>query len=428
MISLKDLLTPTTKTQATQAILDIGNALGFNVNAWQSGRAGRVLIAIIATLYSAFTVLIVQVVAAGGFLSTAAGVWLRLLAQEFFGVTWNPATFATGIQTLTNNAAVPYTFSPGGLTFTTGAANSPVYTNTYDSTIYGPAPGIATINPGQTLNIPIQAKVAGSKSNVSGGALVVMNPAFLQVVCTNAAAITANDDETDPALRSRCEAKRQALSPNGAPGAYAYWAQSIRLDATGAPVYPPPVSDQATYDAATPIDVNRVKVTNANDIGQVHVYLGGSGGAATSTVVGIVDTALMRYVVPIGITLFTGVSGGAAGCFVQVINIQYTAELDPAFGVTPDQAAAAISTALAAYFGDPLRIFIEGKAKVTHGQGYVYRKNLEGVITGALPAAGLPPAIIAADVTTPANDVAIGIGTLPELGVITPTITSVPQN
>ena len=70
------------------------------------------------------------------------------------------------------------------------------------------------------------------------------------VTCSNAAAVLGRDDESDVALRARDLTKLGALSPNGAPGSYEYWALSIRKDASGVAVYPPPVSSQEDYDAA----------------------------------------------------------------------------------------------------------------------------------------------------------------------------------
>lgn len=413
MISLAQLLQATSKNAATQAILDVATALGFNVTSWQSNRAGRTLIAILATIYAAFTVIVVNVAAAGGYLSTATAGWLRLLAQELFGVSWNPASYGTGTVTLVSTAAVPYTFSPGGLTFTIGGVS---FVNTYDVGIYGALPGLGTLTNAAPLVIPIQALLPGSANNTNGGT-AAMSPAFLSVTAT-VSAVQGGDDETDIALRARCDAKRGALSPNGAPGAYLYWSQGIRIDANNNPVYPPPVSDQAVYDAAVPLDVNRAKVSVNSGTGHVFVWLGGSGGAATSGVVSKVDAALMTYVVPAGITLITGVLSGA-GCNVTPISISYTAELDPAFGVSVIDAKAAVDKAFAAYFRDVQRNPIGARAKVNSGQPYIYVNVLESVILGALPAAGLPPAIITADVSLPAADVAINIDTLATYAGIT---------
>lgn len=423
MISLAQLLQATTKTAATQAILDVATALGFNVTSWQSNRSGRTLIAILATIYAAFTVVAVNFAAAGGYLSTSSAGWLRLLAQELFGVSWNPASYGTGSVVLVNSSAVPYTFSPGGLTFTLGGVS---FVNVYDGgALYGALPGLATLpGTGGTLTIPVQALLPGSANNTSGG-VAAMSPAFLGVVATLGAVQGAND-ETDTALRNRCEAKRGALSPNGAQGAYAYWAQSIRLDTNGAPVYPPPVSDQAAYDVAVPLDVNRVRVSVQSSTGTVNVWLGGSGGAAIGSVVTLVDYAMSTYVLPAGITLFTGVSGGT-GCNIDTINVTYTAELDPSFGVSIADAQAAIKAGLAAYFGDVQRNPIGARSKVASGQPYIYVNVLESVIVNSLPAAGLPPAIITADISIPAADVPVAVNALAVLGAVSGAPTMVTQ-
>lgn len=426
MISLAQLLQATTKAAATQAILDVATALGFNVTSWQSNRSGRTLIAILATIYAAFTVVAVNFAAAGGYLSTSTAGWLRLLAQELFGVSWNPASHATGFITLTSTSAVPYTFSPGGLTFT-NPTTKVSYVNVYDGgALYGALPGLATLPASGTLTIPVQALVPGSASNAVSTSVTVMSPAFLGVTVANASPIQGTDDETDTALRTRCDAKRGALSPNGAQGAYAYWAQSIRLDTNGNPVYPPPVSDQDVYDAAVPLDVNRVRVSVQSATGTVNVWLGGSGGAAIGSVVTLVDYAMSTYVLPAGITLFTGVGGGT-GCEVDTINVTYTAELDPSFGVSVADAQAAISSGLAAYFGDVQRNPIGARSKTPSGQPYIYVNVLESVIVNSLPAAGLPPAIITADISIPAADVPVAINTLAVLGTVSGAPTLVTQ-
>lgn len=418
MISLAQLLQATTKAAATQAILDTATAVGFPITSWQNNRAGRTLIAVLATIYAAFTAVAVNFAAAGGYLSTAQAGWLRLLAQELFGVSWNPSSYATGFETLTSTAAVPYTFSPGGLTFT-NPTTKVSYVNVYDGgTLYGALPGLATLPAGGSITIPVQALAPGSASNAVSSAVTVMSPAFLGVTVTNANPIQGTDDETDIALRGRCDAKRGALSPNGAAGAYLYWAQSIRLDASGAPVYPPPVSDQAVYDVAIPIDVNRVRVSVQSATGTVNVWLGGSGGAAIGSVVSTVDYALLTYVVPAATTLLTGVSGGT-GCHISTVNVVYTAELDPSFGVSALDAQAAIKAGLAAYFGDVQRNPIGARSKVANGQPYIYVNVLESVIVNSLAAAGLPPAIVTADVSLPITDVPISVSTLAVLGSVT---------
>lgn len=498
-LSLADLWTAKSQDDVTQAFADIATALGYDYRAWASGRVGRVLMSIFSKIYSGFTQVTVAGPVKGGFRETATGQWLTLWVKSMLDVDKNTETYATGSVTLTNAAAVPYTFSPGGLLFTNASTGS-TYVNTYDATIYGALPGLATLpapvtktisgasnaspivittttphgfvnneqiviagvlgntnangtwvitvvttttfslngstgnaaytgGPGTAssgvLTIPVQATLPGSASSATtAGVVTTLNPSLLGVTCTNALPFLATDDETDDELRTRADAKMGALSPNGHETAYIFMALSVRRAATDpstshTPVIPPPQGDATAYAAAVSLPVVRCKVVRSGI--NVTTYVANANAGAGVDDVALIDNAIQQNVVPVGINETT------LSATTVTVNIAYTAELDPAYGVSDLDAQNAIATALAAWFADVRKNPIGAKSKVALGTHYIYLNVLEGVIIGALPAAGLPPAIITADITSPGADVVITASQLAVLGSITPTITDVPQ-
>jgi hypothetical protein len=222
MSVIDDLLTPVTADDQLESFLATLEGIGLPARSWRSGGVYRTILRVVAEQYSAFSFAAVEVVASN-FLETARGGWLTRLAASTFGVTRNPATFATGFITLTNSGGGIYSLATGQLRVecvTTGKS----YTNV--TRVVTVLPGVASANP---------------------------------------AAIVGQDAEAYDSLRARCNASRAAGGVYGPRSIYAYAARSAkRID-------------------GSPVDVTRVRVANDPATGIVAVVVASASGSPTPT-------------------------------------------------------------------------------------------------------------------------------------------------
>lgn len=396
MISFSDLLSPVTKNEATQTILDIGTALGLPVTAWQSGRIGRTIVGIMSTIYSGATQVLVKV-SASGFLDTATDDWLDLKVTSDYGVVLPEATFATGFITYTNSGGGVYDLIPGEEHYT-NTSTGYGYTNTYDAAIYGPLPGLKQLLAGASLTVPIAADIAGTASNATPGQITTLATPHLGVTITNADPVLGRDELTDDEKRALAKLSLGAASPNGPQDAYEYFART------------------ATRADGAPVNVNRVRVVPDPTTGVVAVYLASPSGAAISGDVTVVDTRIQRYVTPLAITETT------AAASEVTVPVTYTAWIDTASGLSSGDAQTAIAAALASYFET---FKLGGLSKTTGGATKLWISKVKAIIEGAYPAN--PAAIFEVTLTAPAADVALAVNEVAVLGAITPTINLVAQ-
>ena len=154
-----------------------------------------------------------------GYLHTATGGWLTLLARGAFGEERMPATFARDSVTVTvAPGAGPYTFGVGDLQVSTPSG--------LKYSAINPAP--VTIAGGASAAIPVQAEAAGAIYNVSPGAITQLDsPTLLGVTVVSTGTTAAGaDEEGDDKLRARCLAKWATLGTGSPDAAYQYWALS----------------------------------------------------------------------------------------------------------------------------------------------------------------------------------------------------------
>src|SRR5690348_4867886 len=109
-LTVDQLVSSQTKDQIQATLYANLQALGFSCTSWRPGGVARTIVAILATVLAAFTVLMV-VVAKSGFLDFAEGDWLTLLAKQFFDVDRETASFASGFVTLTNSGGGVYSYA-----------------------------------------------------------------------------------------------------------------------------------------------------------------------------------------------------------------------------------------------------------------------------------------------------------------------------
>lgn len=385
MISLADLTTPVTRQQVEQSTYDVLGVLGVDTTSWKPGAVVRAMITAVALLLSAFSALMAQITA-GGFLETAIGAWLTLVAKYVYGVDRVEASFASGFLTLTNS---------GGGVFADAA---------YDRTFRNPTTGKTyqnstsfSLGAGSSVTIAIVATEAGAASTSLAGTITEIQTTMLGVTCANAAALVGQDAELDPVLRARCYEKLGALSPNGPWDAYAFAAKNARR-ANG-----------------TSIGVTRVRVAPPDGFGNVTTYVATASGGVSgisgdpSTDLGSIHAAILHQAAPLAVTAHTQ----SAAPFP--ISPVYQAWLYNTSGLTEQQIKDAVAAKITAYLSTQA---IGGN--LISGVGYVYADALRTVIGSALPQ------IFHVVLASPAGDTSLSIDQVPTLGTITPTITQVP--
>jgi phage-related baseplate assembly protein len=289
--TLEELFTPLTPDEVEAKLLQIAETLEFPVTAWAPLDAMAVLLAIVAANDSNLTQTM-TLMGRSGLLDFAANTdgtinpWLTVLADSVYDVQREEETFATTpSMVLTNAAAVPYSISPGDLTFaiTTGPNAGATFHNTTGGVL--PASGGA-------LGLTIVADTSGSGSTAQPGFITTMVTPLAGVSATNTLAAIGLDAESDQKLIQRCRAKLGALSPNGPSKAYEFAALSTINPTTGAPV-----------------DINRVSVSPFSSTGQVQVYVASTSGPVPGTVgdlttdLGLVAQNIFENAMPIAVTV-----------------------------------------------------------------------------------------------------------------------------
>ena len=263
--SYATLTTPVTQAAYLSQILATLAAQGFPVTAWQVGNAGRTLAVADATALADLRAVIADV-ARGGYLDTATGDWLTLLAAGLFDITRTPAVYAVGSVTLSClPTAGPYSITAGALVVTDGTRRWRS-TNTTTQTL--PSNG--------SLVVEVRAESPGTAYNVSGSALILtpVSPALAGVTVTAASdwiAPSGTPEESDASLRARCRAKWGTLGRGATDSAYVYWARTGHADAA---------------------NVTRAAVVWGSGDGTLTVYLAGPAGPVSSGVVTTVDAWL----------------------------------------------------------------------------------------------------------------------------------------
>jgi uncharacterized phage protein gp47/JayE len=209
------LQTATTADAYLTQLLATLAANGFPATAWQSGNAGRTLARADAEALAELRAVVADVVK-GGFLDTATGDWLTLLAAGVFDLDRIAATYAIGEVTLTCSASAgPYNITAAGLVVSDG-------TRRWRST----NAGLLTLASGGTLTVAVKAESPGTAYNVSGTTItVITSPALAGVTVSSVSSwltTTAVDDETDAALRARCRLRWSTLGRGANLDAYEY--------------------------------------------------------------------------------------------------------------------------------------------------------------------------------------------------------------
>jgi hypothetical protein len=367
-----------TPAEVKASIYRLLSATGLPVTSWQEGAVVRTIIAVIATVFAGFTSAISEFVKSG-FLDTATGGWLTLLAFFVYNVTRIEATFATGKVRLTNAGGGIYALDPGDLVVRNPATNT-TFVNTEAVTLQ------AVGDPGAVRDVAIRAFEVGAASTSAPGQITELVTTLLGVTVTNLSPVIGQDAEGDPAVRQRCRDALGMLSPNGPRTAYEFLAKSAkRADGTS-------------------VGITRVKVPLPPGDGTLQVIVatasGGVSGAAgdLNTDLGVVDSQIQRWATPIGAT--PTVSSGVGKNVSAVMDVW----VDAAANLEAADVRALIAPKLSAYFPTiPIGGFVLPPAV----SGKVSFRALEGQAEAAHPAIIEAKLASEADTDLLANEVAL---------------------
>ncbi len=276
--ALTDLLTPITQDQAYSTFVSTLITLGVPADKWRKGGVASSILRVVAITYAGFSTMMVAAVGAG-FLETAQGGWLILLAKSVYGVTAIPASFATGSVTLTNTGGGIYTYAAGQASFSNPQTGT-TYTNSASFTLPAAAGAVPS-----GVTIPVVATTAGSAGTSLAGTITTMVTQMLGVTVTNAAAVAGQDAETDSALRARCLNKLGSLSVRGPRSAYAYAVSS------------------ATRPDGSPANINRMSISAASSTGQVTIFCASPSGTPIPADIAAVTASIELNARPEAVTV-----------------------------------------------------------------------------------------------------------------------------
>jgi uncharacterized phage protein gp47/JayE len=329
MFDIDQLLTKTTPEEVKATMFTYMTSLGLPVTAWQAFSPTRILVDAFSRLFATLQNIVVDIVRAG-FRDHATNGGLTLLSEQMYDVERVPATFASGTDCLiiSNSGGGIYHFDPGELT----VKNSLTGKTYHNTTVID----VGALQTGVVASL--LADEIGAASNAAPGEITQLVTVALGLSATNVASVSGFDEETDEALRTRDLAKLQALSPNGAAGAYEYVALTPTLNGgvavnrvhvtpapgngtvrvvVAGPLGPVSAPDLATLQLAedslaTP-DTVLATVASANPVAQsynITVWSRRSFGFLSPDIQAMVRTALVNYIraLPIG-----GINFGAGG-------------------------------------------------------------------------------------------------------------------
>lgn len=347
MISITDLLTPVTADQQLETFLSVLEQLNIPARSWRPGGVMRTFLRVVARTYAGFSSAMVTALGFG-FLETAEGGWLVLLAFYVYGVTAIASTFASGSLTLINTGGGVYTYGPREATFV-----NPVSKVTYVNI------DAFTLGALSTLPIDIEATVAGSVGTSTPGTITGLVTTMLGVKVNNPLSVIGLDAEEDQALRGRCLNGLAARSVRGPRNAYKYWAQS------------------ATLIDGTPVNINRVSVSPSSSQGTVTVYCASPSGTPTTDDLAAAATAIEENVRPDGVTVTV----------LAVTGVPYTSAITVWAQTTPGVAAVDVQTAAEKAIAKFIAAYpIGGLKQADNGRRGLFDSGIASIIGSASPA------------------------------------------
>lgn len=209
MLSLQQLRSPLTRTQATARVLEWLKDLGFETTGWADGRIQKTLVMLVGTLAADLSE-VVKALAEFGFNDYASGDPLNEFSWSRYRNRKAAAEHTTGPMRLTSTASVPYTIQPGQLL---AATSSGVQFRNVDG---GTLPAGSTASP-STLQLTWRALLAGASSNVQSSTVNRLLTPLAGVTIANDVGdpwytTAGRDEESDASIRSRNATKWARLT------------------------------------------------------------------------------------------------------------------------------------------------------------------------------------------------------------------------
>ena len=312
-LTIDDLFTPAPSGVGVQnppadswlaQLIQIAKDLGLSTTSWFSGSMIRTMMAITATGLAKGDTR-VSLMAQGGFLLFASAVTtdpsvtpgakpgpLDIVAWSEFNVLRTPAVYATGPLTITNSTASTFNYAAGA--FHCSASGGKTYHNVDAISI---APGTATIT--------VAADIAGTSGTTGANTITQLVTSINGVTITNPGQLIGAPAQSNAQLVLTCQAKQAARSPDGAVGAYVYFAlqaSAILADETllnGDPIVVPLITRAQDYtnpgtglvttviaseNGAVP-GVTNLAVTGATNATPVEITTATAHGLSTGDVV-----------------------------------------------------------------------------------------------------------------------------------------------
>lgn len=380
-VSLASLLIQETKEKIYNAALAVASAVGLPVSTWQAGDPTRSLFHVEAETLSTLEVIVASFIAAG-FLDYATGIWLKLLAEQVFGVTVPDATAATCTVRLTNQGGGHYDGIEAGDLVFKNSTTGKTYRNTTGGTLES---GI-----GETLDLDVEAEELGSDSSAAIGEIdeFVTPLGSGTVDCTNTTVAVGVDEQDESVTRAQCRAKLDALSPNGAARAYEYILRT-------------PSYSGLSY-------VPRVRTFPDSDVGEVEIYVAGPAGAISSDDRDTAEDAVLTWCTPLCITPIVASAAGVS------VNVTYELWVYASVNKTDAEIQEDIEAALETMFSTRP---IGGDVVPPATTGALYKSLIESTIRGVYPNQAFR-----VSVATPASDTALTNSQVAQLGTVTATI------
>lgn len=376
-ISLASLILEETRAAIYNYALGIAKSIGLPVTSWQVGDPTRSLYHVLSAKLEALEANVAGYIRSG-FLDHSEDVWLKVNAEQTYGVIVPDPTYAETTVTLTNGSTNLYIIDAGDLTFAS-AVTGKTYHNTTGGTL--------AVGPATTLAVTVVADEAGSGSSAGAAEITRLVTALDGVTCTNATAAVGIDEQDPSVTKQQCKDMQDATSPDGARGAYAYFARNPDYGGTSA--------------------ITRVRTYGDSTTGNVTVYLAGPSGGSSAADVALAQLAIVTWCLPLCITPTVAAASNVT------IAVTYELWLYKSCNKTVAEVRTAVATALGVLFSARP---IGGDVVAPATTGKIYQSDILATIVKAIPKG------FRASVTVPSGDTALTNGQVAVLGTVTGTI------
>lgn len=378
-LTLEQLRTPTTESEALDWCITVLSSLGFNATSWQSGSVQRLLVQLMARVYSEMTNIVAALVDVA-FNDTSTGSALTAFSDSHYDNQRVSATYTEGTCLFTNTGGIPHIVAADQVVVA-DSINSYQYRNTVGFTI--PAGGSQTAT--------MRADVAGANRNVANNTITVMVTSLAATTVNNPDPGTGTwittlgaDAESDATLQTRNTSKWAVLS------------------------YATPGDGYVQMALTSTSAITRVRVNDAapGGAGTVWVYTAGATGVSAAA-----DVTLAQTYIDTKRPCCSDVTVYAASAQAQ--NFAGTIYVDSTLNNATKQAE--IEDAIDDYING---LDIGGTVLPPGSTGYMLFSELLGAITGVTGVSGVV-------LTTPTADVIVNPTSVMTVGGKVFTYTSI---